>query len=71
MPLRVLLTGKLHGPDIGSSVLLLHSAGTSDILASQTRFVTLEERFKLLREVEWESFKNNETVLESATAVSH
>lgn len=71
MPLRVLLTGKLHGPDIGSYVLLLHSAGTCDILASQTRFVTLEERFKSLREIEWESFKNNETVLESATAVSH
>ncbi|CAK7355535.1 unnamed protein product [Dovyalis caffra] len=28
MLVRVLLTGKLHGPDIGSSIILLHQAGT-------------------------------------------
>lgn len=70
MPLRVLLTGKLHGPDIASSVLLLRSAGSSDVLAPETKFVTLEERFKLLSEVEWESFKNIEPVLESAAAAA-
>ncbi|KAK1394626.1 Glutamate--tRNA ligase [Heracleum sosnowskyi] len=67
MPLRVLLTGKLHGPDIGGSVVLLHTVGTGDIIASQAGFVTLEERIKLLRKVEWESFNTNQSVLESAT----
>lgn len=66
MPLRVLLTGKLHGPDIGASVVLLHTLGSGDIVASEIGFVTLEERIKLLKEVEWESFNNNQTVLEPA-----
>lgn len=66
MPLRVLLTGKLHGPDIGGSVVLLHIVGNGEIIASQAAFVTLEERIKLLRKVDWDSF-NNQTVLESAT----
>lgn len=70
MPLRVLLTGKLHGPDIGVSVVLLHTVGTGDIVGSQVGFVTLEERLKLLREVDWQSFNNHQTVLESV-AVSH
>ncbi|XP_074357150.1 glutamate--tRNA ligase, chloroplastic/mitochondrial-like [Apium graveolens] len=70
MPLRVLLTGKLHGPDIGVSVVLLRTVGTGDIVGSQVGFVTLEERLKLLREVDWQSFNNNQTALESV-AVSH
>ncbi|WOG87791.1 hypothetical protein DCAR_0207022 [Daucus carota subsp. sativus] len=70
MPLRVLLTGKLHGPDIGGSVVLLRTFGTGDIVGSQVGFLTLEERFKLLREVDWDSFNNKQTVLESMT-VSH
>lgn len=70
MPLRVLLTGKLQGPDIGLSILLLHKAGNSGAVAPETEFVTLEQRFKLLREVDWTSFEKNQPVLESATNVS-
>ncbi|KAM7482828.1 hypothetical protein LguiB_007411 [Lonicera macranthoides] len=70
MPIRVLLTGKLHGPDIGASVLLLHRAGTSNVIAPQAGFVTLDQRFKMLREIEWESFNKDETVLESAATAS-
>ncbi|KAL3514923.1 hypothetical protein ACH5RR_021825 [Cinchona calisaya] len=67
MPLRVLLTGKLHGPDMGSTVLLLYKAGKSGAVAPQVEFVTLDQRFKLLREVEWTSFQNDQPVLQSAT----
>lgn len=70
MPVRVLLTGKLHGPDIGASVLLLHRAGTSNVIAPQAGFVTLDQRFKMLRKIEWESFNKDETVLESAATAS-
>lgn len=70
MPLRVLLTGKLHGPDMGASVLLLHKAGTSNVVAAQAGFVTLDDRFKMLREIKWESF-NDQTVLESAATTSN
>ncbi|KAM1001982.1 hypothetical protein FF1_002447 [Malus domestica] len=67
MPLRVLLTGKLHGPDMGTSVLLLHKAGKSGIIAPQAGFVTLDERFKLLREVDWEALIRDQPLLEAAT----
>ncbi|KAK6920397.1 Aminoacyl-tRNA synthetase, class I, anticodon-binding [Dillenia turbinata] len=56
MPLRVLLTGKLHGPDMGASILLIHRAGKCGIVAPQAAFLTLDERFRMLREVEWEAY---------------
>lgn len=56
MPLRVLLTGKLHGPDMGESIVLIHRAGTSGIVAPEVGFVTLEERLNSLRQVDWEAF---------------
>ena len=52
MPLRVLLTGKLHGPDMGSTVLLLYKAGKAGAVASQVEFLTLDQRCNLLREIE-------------------
>ncbi|KAI8557394.1 hypothetical protein RHMOL_Rhmol04G0007600 [Rhododendron molle] len=69
MPLRVLLTGKLHGPEMGATVLLLHRAGTSNVVADQAGFITLDDRFKMLRDTKWESFNNNQTVLESVATV--
>ncbi|KAM1789885.1 hypothetical protein ACFX12_034002 [Malus domestica] len=71
MPLRVLLTGKFHGPDMGTSVLLLHKAGKSGIVAPQAGFVTIDERFKILREVDWEAFIKDQPLLETATIVSN
>ncbi|KAA8535909.1 hypothetical protein F0562_028387 [Nyssa sinensis] len=71
MPLRVLLTGKLHGPDMGASVIVLHRAGSCGGVAPQAGFVTLDERFKMLREVEWESFNKDQPVLESTATISH
>lgn len=70
MPLRVLLTGKLHGPDMGSSIVLLHRAGTSGIVAHQAGLVALEERFKMLRGVPWETFNKDQPLLEAAAIVS-
>lgn len=71
MPLRVLLTGKLHGPDMGAGIILLHKAGTTSIVNPQFGFVTLDERFKLLREIDWESFRADPAALEPATTVLH
>ncbi|KAH0733519.1 hypothetical protein KY290_004367 [Solanum tuberosum] len=69
MPLRVLLTGKLHGPDIGATTVLLYKAGTSGSVAPQAGFVTFDERFKILREIQWESFSSNVPL--SAGAITH
>lgn len=58
MPLRVLLTGKLHGPDMGGSILLIYKAGINgDIVNPQIGFVTLDERFRMLKELDWEALK--------------
>ncbi|KAM7260350.1 hypothetical protein ACFE04_016091 [Oxalis oulophora] len=66
MPLRVLLTGKLHGPDMGLSVVLLHKAGTSGIIGPEAGFITLNERLNMLRELDWEALTKDRTELESA-----
>ncbi|KAK2665758.1 hypothetical protein Ddye_004332 [Dipteronia dyeriana] len=70
MPLRVLLTGKLHGPDMGSSMILIHKAGTLGIVAPQAGFVSLKERFEMLRQVDWEALNKDQPILESTAAVS-
>lgn len=71
MPLRVLLTGKLHGPDIGASVLLIHKAGTSGVVSPQAGFAALDERIKMLKDLEWEALNKDEPILEpAATAAS-
>ncbi|KAK6118702.1 hypothetical protein DH2020_047559 [Rehmannia glutinosa] len=69
MPLRVLLTGKLHGPDMGAGLLLVFKAGKCGEVAPQSGLVTLDERFKILREVEWESFNKDNPTIEPASAV--
>ncbi|GJN18841.1 hypothetical protein PR202_gb06044 [Eleusine coracana subsp. coracana] len=67
MPLRVLLTGKLHGPDMGGSIALIHKAGICGAVTPQSNFVNLDERFRMLKEVDWESLvKEQETPAESA-----
>lgn len=69
MPLRILLTGKLHGPDMGASVVLLYKAGTTDIIAPEAGFVTVDERFKILREINWETLSKDIPVKETAASV--
>ncbi|KAL0721374.1 hypothetical protein Bca4012_035973 [Brassica carinata] len=71
MPLRVLLTGKLHGPEMATSIVLIHKAGSPGIVAPQAGFVSMEERFKILREMDWEALNKGESVpLESTAAAS-
>ncbi|KAF3777641.1 Glutamate--tRNA ligase [Nymphaea thermarum] len=70
MPIRVLLTGKLHGPDMGSSILLLHKAGNCGVITTEVGFKTLDERFKILREIDWEAISKDKQA-EPVATVSH
>ncbi|XP_027334107.1 glutamate--tRNA ligase, chloroplastic/mitochondrial [Abrus precatorius] len=70
MPLRLLLTGKLHGPDMGASVVLLYKAGSGGIVAPEAGFVTVDERFKMLRQINWETLSKDQPVKETATSVN-
>ncbi|KAK4479667.1 hypothetical protein RD792_015196 [Penstemon davidsonii] len=69
MPLRILLTGKLHGPDMGEGLLLLYKAGSCGVVSPQSGLVTLDDRIKLLREIEWQSLNKDEPVLDSGVVV--
>ncbi|KAF4373944.1 hypothetical protein F8388_007850 [Cannabis sativa] len=71
MPLRVLLTGKLHGPDMGASVVLLHQAGICGVVAPQAEFVPLNERFNMLRKLDWEALTKNPPLVEATATTSN
>lgn len=72
MPLRVLLTGKLHGPDMGGSISLIYKAGQSGAVNPQSGFVSLDERFKILKEVDWDTLnKESEAQPESVATATH
>ncbi|KAJ4846623.1 Glutamate--tRNA ligase, chloroplastic/mitochondrial [Turnera subulata] len=67
MPLRVLITGKLHGPDMGHGVVLLRKAETHGIVSPDAGFVTLDERFRMVRKVDWEALRKDEAAGLEAT----
>ncbi|KAK8963258.1 hypothetical protein KSP40_PGU014030 [Platanthera guangdongensis] len=72
MPLRVLLTGKLHGPEMGGSIILLYKAGVCGIISPHAGFKTLGDRLKILREMDWEAFNTQKcSDADSVTAASH
>lgn len=71
MPLRVLLTGKLHGPDMGSSVILIYKAGKHGVVSPQAEFMALGERFEALRQLDWEAVNQDQPALESAATISN
>ncbi|XP_022969046.1 glutamate--tRNA ligase, chloroplastic/mitochondrial [Cucurbita maxima] len=70
MPLRLLLTGKIHGPDMGASMVLLHKAGSSGVVAPQVGFVTLNDRFEILRQIDWDSVTQDSPLFESSAPAS-
>ncbi|OAY76487.1 Glutamate--tRNA ligase, chloroplastic/mitochondrial [Ananas comosus] len=72
MPLRVLLTGKLHGPDMGGSIVLIYKAGICGAVNPQSGFVPLDERLKILREIDWDALnKGPDPQPESVATVAH
>ncbi|XP_031383398.1 glutamate--tRNA ligase, chloroplastic/mitochondrial-like [Punica granatum] len=70
MPLRVLLTGKLHDPGMGPSILLLYKAGKSGVAAAEVGFITLDERFNMLRQLDWDSLNQDQPQPEPAASLS-
>lgn len=72
MPLRLLLTGKLHGPEMTGSIVLIYKAGICGAISPQAGFITLEERFKMLREIDWEALHiEKEPGSDSVAILSH
>ncbi|KAL9680806.1 hypothetical protein QQ045_012585 [Rhodiola kirilowii] len=71
MPLRVLLTGKLHGPEMLPSIVLLYKASTSNVVTPNTGFKPLEERFELLRQLDWEALNKDQPLPEPVPVASN
>ncbi|KAI9073884.1 hypothetical protein K1719_044156 [Acacia pycnantha] len=71
MPLRLLLTGKLHGPDMGATIVLLHKVGVAGIVDPKVGFVTLDERFKMLRQINWEALSKDQPLKETTASISN
>lgn len=69
MPLRVLLTGKLHGPDMGASIVLLYRASKGGVVNPDAGFIRLDDRFQILREFDWEAL-NREVCTTTTTTPS-
>lgn len=70
MPLWVLLTGKLHGPNMGASIILIHKAGKSDAVAAEAGYIPLDERFEMLRQIDWDSLNRDQPQLEPTATSS-
>ncbi|CAI7829212.1 unnamed protein product [Closterium sp. NIES-54] len=52
MPIRILLTGCMHGPDVGETLAMLQHATADKALGPKAHCVGLEERISLLRDAD-------------------
>ncbi|KAG6548554.1 hypothetical protein Mapa_010042 [Marchantia paleacea] len=53
MPIRILLTGRMQGPDIGTTLALLKEGESSGIVTAHAALVPLKQRIEILRAVDW------------------
>ncbi|KAJ7528699.1 hypothetical protein O6H91_15G014800 [Diphasiastrum complanatum] len=75
MPVRVLLTGKMHGPDIGSAVLLIHKAQKSGAVNLRAGLIPISGRIEMLKEVDWDQiygkFSQSSNSVETVPTLLH
>jgi len=74
MPVRIALTGRMQGPEMGAILRLLREGETSGIITEKGSLVPLSERIKVLREVDWTAVSSaleNSRDVEPATVLSH
>jgi hypothetical protein len=74
MPVRIALTGRMQGPEMGAILRLLREGETSDLITEKGSLVPLSERIKVLREVDWTAVSSaleNSRDIEPATVLSH
>ncbi|CAK9881508.1 unnamed protein product [Sphagnum jensenii] len=74
MPVRIALTGRMQGPEMGAILRLLREGETSGIITDKGSLVPLSERIKVLREVDWTAVSSaleNSRDIEPATVLSH
>jgi hypothetical protein len=74
MPVRIALTGRMQGPEMGAILRLLREGETSGLITEKGSLVPLSERIKVLREVDWTAVSSaleNSRDIEPATVLSH
>ena len=50
MPVRVLLTGRMHGPDVGSILHVVHEAQAHSTFSEGSGIITIAERVDRLKQ---------------------
>ena len=65
MPVRVLLTGAMQGPEVGAVLGLIRDGASSGTVTEKAGLVPLDERMKILRSVDWADVTSK--LAESAT----
>lgn len=55
MPVRVLLTGGMKGPEVGALLGLVREGESSGAVTEKAGLVPLAERIQILKEVDWAS----------------
>ncbi|KAL3684264.1 hypothetical protein R1sor_002286 [Riccia sorocarpa] len=69
MPVRIVLTGRMQGPDIGSTLALLKEGQTSGVVTPEAGLVPLEERKEILRSVDWSAVSQQLSKASEGSAV--
>lgn len=69
MPVRVLLSGGMKGPEVGSLLGLVREGETSGAVTPKAGLVPLADRIQILREVEWATVTSK--LADAEPALSH
>ena len=51
MPIRILLTGAMGGPDVGATLQILEKA--KEVVTEKAGLVSLDERIGIIRKTDW------------------
>ena len=51
MPIRILLTGAMGGPDVGSTLQIF--ARAKEVVTDKAGLVSLDERIQIMKEKDW------------------
>lgn len=71
MPVRVLLSGGMKGPEVGSLLGLVREGETSGAVTPKAGLVPLADRIQILREVEWATVTSKLADADAEPALSH
>jgi glutamyl-tRNA synthetase len=71
MPVRICLTGRMQGPDIGSVLELLKEGESTGIVTSKGGLVPLAQRIQMLKDVDWSAIPQEASAPAESPILTH